>query len=73
MVAFYDLLFNQCKPGEGVECYVGDAYIYHNPGVAGGAAAFIEYFARMPAENPAKCAEFRHVIAQGDLVVLHCY
>ena len=31
--AFYDLMFNQCKPAEAVENYAGDVY-FHNPGVA---------------------------------------
>jgi len=29
--AFYDLMFNQCKPREAIEKYVGDEYIQHNP------------------------------------------
>lgn len=32
-MAFYDLMFNQCRPGEAVEQYVGDEYIQHNPEV----------------------------------------
>ena len=33
-VAFYDLMFNQGKPAEAIERYVGDVYIQHNPAVA---------------------------------------
>lgn len=32
VIAFYDLMFNQCKPAEAIETYAGDTYIKHNPG-----------------------------------------
>ena len=33
--AFYDLMFNQNKPAEAVERFVGAEYIQHNPDVGG--------------------------------------
>lgn len=71
-IAFYKMAY-EGNPTKAVALYVGDTYIQHNPMVADGSQAFIDYFERMQKEFPVKSIDFVRSVAEDDLVVLHTH
>ena len=67
VVEYYELAFNEHKPEEAVERYVGPRYIQHNPQAPDGPEAFIAFVNAFPEIS----VDIRRVIAEDDLVVTH--
>ena len=68
---YYELVFNEGKPQEAVERYVGPRYIQHNPQAADGPEAFVSFVNWYRGQFPELSVDIKRLIAEGDLVVTH--
>lgn len=73
VTAFYDLAFVKHRPAAAARAYLGTTYIQHNPHVPNGAAPFSGYFTNYFARHPRASSRIVHVVAEGDLVVVHSH
>jgi predicted SnoaL-like aldol condensation-catalyzing enzyme len=71
-IAFYRTAYLG-DPSKAVGDYVGAEYIQHNPLVADGKQAFIDYFEEMARDYPDKSIKFVRAVAESDLVALHTH
>lgn len=73
VTSFYTKAFNEHKPSEAMQKYVGDKYIQHNPFVANGQKPFIDYFTGFYKTHPDAHVEIKRVLAERDLVIVHVH
>ncbi len=71
-IAFYRTAYLG-NPSKAIKDYVGAEYIQHNPLVANGKQAFIDYFSEMARDYPNKSIDFVRAVAEDDLVALHTH
>ena len=68
---FYELAFNDKRPAEAVERYVGSTYIQHNPQAPDGAEAFIQFVTAFASQFPDLSIDIKRIVAEDDIVVAH--
>ncbi|MGH2636108.1 MAG: nuclear transport factor 2 family protein [Actinomycetota bacterium] len=68
---FYELAFNEGRPEDAVDRYLGPRYVQHNPQAADGPEAFIGFVNWYRGEFPQLAVEIKRIVAEDDLVVTH--
>ncbi|HDR7624024.1 TPA: ester cyclase [Bacillus mycoides] len=72
VVDFYNEVFNKHNI-DIIPKYVSQDYQQHNPFVADGRKAFMDFFKEDFVKNPNSTAEIKRVVAEGDTVALHVH
>ncbi|MED3379816.1 ester cyclase [Bacillus tropicus] len=72
VVDFYNEVFNKHNI-DIIPKYVSEDYKQHNPFVADGRKAFMDFFKEDFVKNPNSSAEIKRVVADGDTVALHVH
>jgi predicted SnoaL-like aldol condensation-catalyzing enzyme len=71
-IAFYDAAINQKNYDAAIK-YLGAHYKQHNPTAADGAEGLKGFIDFLKSKYPNQKGEIKHVVAEGDLVVLHVH
>jgi predicted SnoaL-like aldol condensation-catalyzing enzyme len=71
VLAFLDLAFNEKRPAEAAERYLGPRYVQHNPLVPDGPEAFVAFVTGFTTQFPELRLEVKRIVAEGDVVVTH--
>ncbi|MEN8646175.1 nuclear transport factor 2 family protein [Bacillus cereus group sp. BceL062] len=72
VVDFYNEVFNKHNI-DIIPKYVSEDYKQHNPFVADGRKAFMDFFKEDFVKNPNSSAEIKRVVVEGDTVALHVH
>ncbi|PFZ52768.1 pyruvate kinase [Bacillus wiedmannii] len=72
VVDFYNKVFNK-HDIDIIPKYVSEDYKQHNPFVADGRKAFMDFFKEDFVKNPNSSAEIKRVVVEGDTVALHVH
>jgi predicted SnoaL-like aldol condensation-catalyzing enzyme len=71
VLAYINTAFNDRRPAEAVEKYGGSHYIQHNPELADGFEAFVQFVEGFTTQFPQLSLDIKRAVAEGDLVVTH--
>jgi predicted SnoaL-like aldol condensation-catalyzing enzyme len=72
VMAFYDAAINR-KDYDLAATFLGPQYRQHNPTAGDGAAGLKGFVSFLKAKFPAQHGDIEHIVAEGDLVVLHVH
>jgi predicted SnoaL-like aldol condensation-catalyzing enzyme len=73
VTAFYEMALNQHRPQEAANMYIGAKYIQHNPSIADGKQAFVDFVVDRVRKFPNLHAEIKRIFADKDIVILHVH
>jgi predicted SnoaL-like aldol condensation-catalyzing enzyme len=70
-VAYFRMMFEDKDVEGAMKKYVGTPFIQHDPYIADGSNPVSDYYVPYFEQHPQSSADIKHVIAEGDMVVIH--